>query len=87
LIRIIGDPVKIVVVSRIGGHCKVELYRSGSGTFTSALWDGDLAPQVETQVPWYGDNGNGESVASGAYVMVFTDADGRRATCKVLVVR
>jgi hypothetical protein len=89
--RLVASPnpfnpaVTFEFVVPVRGRATLKVYDL-RGQHVVTLQDGVVEARVH-RVTWRGADANGEAVASGVYLAVLRDADGRRRTSKVALIR
>jgi hypothetical protein len=78
-------PVFVRVRLSTPGYCSVKIYNS-AGEFVKELWDNPVQDGLYRELPWDGKNMNGEKVASGVYIIYYTNRYQTRAA-RLLILR
>jgi flagellar hook assembly protein FlgD len=65
-------PVFVSVQLSAPGYCSVKIYNS-AGELVRELWNGSIQTTSKNDFGWDGKNKNGENVASGVYIIFYSD--------------
>jgi hypothetical protein len=78
-------PVFVRVRLSTPGYCSIKIYNSG-GEFVRELWDNPVQDGLYRELSWDGKNMHGEKVASGVYIIYYTNRYQTRAA-RLLILR